>query len=292
MKLYGCQSMTAPLRRVIVKRPEEAFRDDRRIDAQWKELNYLGRPDLQRASEEHLRFTQVLRDAGAEVLLLPADDRTGLDSMYTHDAGIVTSEGAVLFQTGKLARRGEGIAMADAMRGWDIPVLGVVSGEGLAEGGDMVWLDAETLLAGQGFRTNMEGIRQLRRLLQPAGVRVLEFQLPYWSGPRDVLHLMSFLSLIDTDLAVVYRRLMPAVLFQLLEARSVRMVDVPDEEYDSMGCNVLALAPRVVLMARGNPVTRVRLQEAGCTVHEYDGGEISLKGSGGPTCLTRPVLRA
>jgi N-dimethylarginine dimethylaminohydrolase len=128
-------------------------------------------------------------------------------------------------------------------------------------------------------------------LLQPVGVRVLAFQLPYWSGPQDVLHLMSFLSMLDNDLAVVYRKLMPAVLFQLLAEHRIRMVDVPDEEYDSLGCNVLALAPRVVLMAKGNPRTREGLIKAGCTVHEYDGAEISLKGSGGPTCLTRPVLR-
>ena len=182
--------------------------------------------------------------------------------------------------------------MGDAMKSWDIPVLGTVHGDGLAEGGDMVWLDANTLLAGVGFRTNMAGIEQLRSILKPLDVRVLEFQLPYWSGPQDVLHLMSFLSLLDSDLAVVYRKLMPAVLFQLLSARGIHMVDVPDDEYDSLGCNVLALEPRVVLMAEGNPVTRKRLEEAGCKVHEYEGSEISLKGSGGPTCLTRPVLRA
>lgn len=292
MSSFGCQSMIAPLRRVVVKRPREAFRDNAHIDAQWKELNYLGRPDLQGASEEHERFTQILRSAGAEILLLPADDRTGLDSMYTHDAGIVTGAGAILFQTGKAARRGEGAAMADAMRQWDIPVLGTIGGDGVAEGGDMVWLDTHTLLAGQGFRTNLAGIQQLRSLVEPLGVRVLEFHLPYWSGPQDVLHLMSFLSLIDSDLAVVYRKLMPAPLFQLLSERRIRMVDVPDEEYDSLGCNVLALAPRVALVARGNPITRARLVEAGCTVHEYEGAEISLKGSGGPTCLTRPVLRS
>lgn len=284
--------MSAPLRRVIVKRPQEAFRSEQQIDAQWKDLNYLGRPDLKIASEQHQELVNILMKSGAEVLPLPPDDRTGLDSLYAHDPGIVTDGGAILFQTGKPARRGEDAAMGDAMRHWDIPVLGVVGGDGVAEGGDMVWLDETTLLAGQGFRTNAAGIEQIRAMLRPLNISVMAFQLPYWSGPQDVLHLMSFISLVDSDLAVVYRKLMPAVLFQLLESRGIRMVDVPDEEYDSLGCNVLALSPRVVLLATGNPITRSRLQQAGCTVNEYEGSEISLKGSGGPTCLTRPVLRA
>lgn len=284
--------MSAPLRRVIVKRPQEAFRSEQQIDAQWKDLNYLGRPDLKIASEQHQELVNILMKSGAEVLPLPPDDRTGLDSLYAHDPGIVTDGGAILFQTGKPARRGEDAAMGDAMRHWDIPVLGVVGGDGVAEGGDMVWLDETTLLAGQGFRTNAAGIEQIRAMLRPLNISVMAFQLPYWSGPQDVLHLMSFISLVDSDLAVVYRKLMPAVLFQLLERRGIRMVDVPDEEYDSLGCNVLALSPRVVLLAAGNPITRSRLQQAGCTVNEYEGSEISLKGSGGPTCLTRPVLRA
>lgn len=283
--------MSAPLRRVIVKRPQEAFRSEQQIDAQWKDLNYLGRPDLKIASEQHQELVNILMKSGAEVLPLPPDDRTGLDSLYAHDPGIVTDGGAILFQTGKPARRGEDAAMGDAMRHWDIPVLGVVGGDGVAEGGDMVWLDETTLLAGQGFRTNAAGIEQIRAMLRPLNISVMAFQLPYWSGPQDVLHLMSFISLVDSDLAVVYRKLMPAVLFQLLESRGIRMVDVPDEEYDSLGCNVLALSPRVVLLATGNPITRSRLQQAGCTVNEYEGSEISLKGSGGPTCLTRPVLR-
>jgi arginine deiminase len=291
MKAYGCQSMVASLRRVIVKRPQQAFRSEALIDSQWKSLNYLGRPDWDRSADQHHKFSAVLKKQGAEVLFLPEDDRTGLDSLYTHDAGIVTEEGAIVFQTGKIARRGEGAALADALKSWDIPVLGTVDGGGFAEGGDLVWLDRKTLLAGLGFRTNAEGLRQLRSLLEPLNVKVLEFHLPYWSGPQDVLHLMSFVSLLDTDLAVVYPKLMPAVLFQLLSERGVRMVNVPDEEYDSLGCNVLALAPRVVLMAQGNPSTAALLRNAGCEVQEYEGDEISLKGSGGPTCLTRPVLR-
>ena len=156
----------------------------------------------------------------------------------------------------------------------------------------MVWLDRDTLLVGRGFRTNAAGIQGLSELLSPLGVNVIPVELPYWNGPADVLHLMSFISLLDHDLAVIYRRILPVPLFELLTARGVQLVDVPEEEYDSLGCNVLAIAPRNVIMVRGNPVTRSRLESAGCQVFEFDGSEICLPGAGGPTCLTRPLLRA
>jgi N-dimethylarginine dimethylaminohydrolase len=166
-----------------------------------------------------------------------------------------------------------------------------VGGAATAEGGDMVWLDSRTLVVGRGFRTNAAGVAALRELLAPLGVAVIEVHLPYGNGPGDVLHLMSLISLLDRDLAVVYRRLLPVPLFELLSARGIELVDIPDREYPSQGCNVLALAPRAVLMLAGNPETRRRLQQVGCAVQEYEGSEISLKGSGGPTCLTRPLLR-
>jgi N-dimethylarginine dimethylaminohydrolase len=203
----------------------------------------------------------------------------------------VTDRGAVVFQTGKIARRGEGPAFSDAFRKWGIPVLGIIDGEATAEGGDMIWLDHDTLLVGRGFRTNAAGIRQLSTLLAPLGVTVIAVELPYWNGPNDVLHLMSFISLLDTDLAVVYRRILPVPLFELLTSRGVKLVDVPEQEYDSLGCNVLAIAPRRVVMAAGNSITRSRLEAAGCIVSEFDGREICLPGAGGPTCLTRPLWR-
>jgi N-dimethylarginine dimethylaminohydrolase len=291
MKSYGSQSMIAPLRRVIVKRPQEAFVDSQQIQKQWRQLNYLAEPNLANAIREHERLVELMRNAQVEVLFLPEDLRTGLDSIYTHDPCIVTSGGAVVFQTGKVSRRGEGTAMEDFFRNSDVPLLGRIDGTATAEGGDMVWFDEQTLLAGRGFRTNAEGIGTLRNLLQPLGVTVLDFDLPYWSGPTDVMHLMSFVSLIDSDLAVVYRKLMPVALYQFLESQNVKMIDVPDEELDSLGCNILTLSPRKVLMIAGSSITRKRLQEAGCEVLEFEGQDIGYKGSGGPTCLTRPLLR-
>jgi N-dimethylarginine dimethylaminohydrolase len=291
MKSFGSQEMVAPLRRVILKRPQEAFISDQNIERQWRELNYLSKPDLQTAIHEHENLVNLLQTAGIEVLLLPKDERTGLDSIYTHDPCIVTDRGAIVFQTGKVTRRGEAAAMEDAFHQWDIPVLGRIDGEATAEGGDLVWLNQHTLLAGRGFRTNAAGIEALRKMLQPLDVQVYDFDLPYWNGPGDVLHLMSFISMLDSDLAIVYRKLMPAPLFQFLESRKVQMIDVPDSEYNSLGCNILTIAPRKVFVIRGNPITCARLREVGCEVIEFDGQDIGYKGSGGPTCLTRPVLR-
>jgi arginine deiminase len=284
--------MVAPLRRVIVKGPAEAWGSERQIEAQWMALGYSAPPRLQKASEEHEDLVGRLRRSGAEVLFLPADERTGLDSIFPHDPGIVTEAGAVIFQTGKAARRGEGPALADALARWRVPVLGRIEGDATAEGGDMVWLDRKTLLAGRGFRTNGAGIAAIRRILRPLDVEVVEVALPHWTGPADCLHLMSLMSLIDHDLAVVYRKLLPVPLFEVLVQRGIRLVDVPEDEYATLGSNVLAVAPRKVLLLRGNPVTRARLQDAGCEVEEFSGEEISLKGGGGPTCLTRPLWRA
>ena len=291
MSSFGSQSMVASLRRVIVKRPEEAFRSRDHILKEWKNLGYTRPPDLNRAAEDHQRFVSLLQEGGAEVLYLPADDQTGLDSLYAHDPLLVTDRGAVIFQTGKTARRGEGQAFAFALENWGVPILGMIAGAATAEAGDMVWLDHDTLLAGRSFRTNAAGIERLTPLLGPLGVTVIPVELPYWNGPADVLHLMSFISLLDDDLAVVYRRILPVPLFELLARRGVELIDVPEQEYETLGCNVLAVSPRNLIMVNGNPITRSRLEGAGCKVSEFDGTHICLPGAGGPTCLTRPLLR-
>src|SRR5262249_43884407 len=291
MKSFGSQSMVARLRRVIVKRPEQAFRSGDHIEREWRDLAYTRPPDLQAAARHHQQFVELMKAAGAEILYLPVDDRTGIDSLYAHDPVLMTDRGAVIFQTGKIARQGEGAAFADALKSWDVPILGHIDGYATAEAGDMVWLDRETLLVGHGFRTNAFGIERLSDLLSPLGVTVVPVELPYWNGPQDVLHLMLFFSMVDDDLAVVYRRMLPVSLFKLLSRCGVELVNVPDEEFYSLGCNVLAVSPRNVIMVSGNPSTRSRLEAAGCKVSEFDGSEICLPGEGGPTCLTRPLLR-
>jgi len=288
---FGSQSMVAPLRRVIVKRPEEAFRSRDHINKEWKDLGYTRPPNLEDAVRHDQQFVALMKEAGAEVLYLPEDERTGLDSLYAHDPVLVTDRGAIVFQTGKVARRGEGPAFSDAFKSWDVPILGTIDGSATAEAGDMVWLDHDTLLVGRGFRTNALGIERLSDLLNPLAVAVIPVELPYWNGPQDVLHLISFITLLDEDLAVVYRRILPVPLFELLSVYRVQLIDVAEEEYETLGCNVLAVSPRNVIMVKGNPKTRSRLEAAGCKVSEFDGSEICLPGAGGPTCLTRPLLR-
>jgi len=283
--------MVGPLRAVVVKRPEQAFRGAAAINAEWKELGWTRPPNLEVAAREHRQLVSLLEAAGTRVHFLPEDSRTNLDSIYVHDPVLITDAGAVILQTGKVARRGEGPAMEDALKSWDMPILGAIEGGATAEAGDMIWLDRQTLLVGRGFRTNQTGIEWLSLLMQPLDVTIIPVPLPYWTGPEDVLHLMSFMSLLDTNLAVVYRKLLPVPLYELLVDRGVTLVNVAEAEYLTLGCNVLAVAPRQVVMVAGNPITRSRLEAAGCTVSEFEGQEICIPGAGGPTCLTRPLLR-
>jgi N-dimethylarginine dimethylaminohydrolase len=192
---------------------------------------------------------------------------------------------------GKAGRMNEPAAEQRAFEANGIAVLGTITAPGTLEGGDVAWLDENTLAVGHTYRTNEEGIRQLTALLSPLGVTVMSVPMPHYKGPTDVFHLMSVLSPVDTNLAVVYSPLIPIVFRNELIARGYELVEVPDAEFDSMGCNVLALAPRVCLMVKGNPITKARLEKVGCKVIEYEGEEISVKGGGGPTCLTRPVER-
>ena len=284
---YGGHSMVEPLRRVLVRYPDEAFAvDDPQL---W---HYTARPDLEAAQREHDALVQALRDAGAEVVLHDAPQPERADSIYVFDPVWVTDRGCVQLSMGKELRRGEEAALAARLEEVGVPLLFALEGDARAEGGDLMWLDSQTLVAGRGFRTNSEGIEQLRAGLAPLGVEVVAFDLPYSTGPEACLHLLSTISPVDHDLAVVYPPLMPAPFWQLLRERDWRLVEVPAEEYPTMAPNVLALAPGDCLMLEGNPVTRRRLEAAGCRVSTYRGREISLKAEGGPTCLTRPILRA
>jgi N-dimethylarginine dimethylaminohydrolase len=285
------QSDVGALESVLLKHARDAFRDAATVEGAWRGLNYLAPPDPARAAAEYDRFARLLEDTGARIHWMPPDDATGLDSLYVRDASITSGAGMILCNMGKAARRTEPAAQADAFRTLGIPVARAVTGEGKIEGGDVVWLDPTTLAAGRGYRTNDEGIRQLRGILGE-GIDVVVAPLPHWRGPADVFHLMSILSPIDRDLALVYSPLLPVPFRELLLSRGFDLVEVPDEEFESMGCNVLALGPRRCLMLDGNPLTRKRLEKAGAQVAVFSGEEICRKGSGGPTCLTRPILRA
>ena len=281
-KLYGCQSMTGALRRVLVRAPRA---DDLHG---WQTCRWRAEPDPAGIAREHEAFCSLLADAGAEVVLAGSAAPGNPDAIYTYDPALVADEGALLLYPGKECRRAEVDAMAEDFERAGVPVAGRLSDPALAEGGDSSWLDARTLLVGCGYRTNAAGITRLRDLLPE--VEVVAFDLPHWRGRDEVMHLMSLISPLAQDLAVVYEPLLPTRLAQLLDARDVELVPVPDEEFDSMGSNVLALAPRVALAVEGNPRTRELMECAGVEVLTYRGDELS-KGDGGPTCLTRPLLR-
>ncbi len=276
---------------IVLKHPHEAFGSQARVDAEWEALNFTARPDFGRALDEYAAFVDLLRPRELTLRCLPDTPGVGLDSVYVRDASVVCPRGVVLCSMGKPAREGEPAAQGAAYREWGIPVVGAIERPGRLEGGDVVWLDDRTVVVGRGYRTNDEGIRQFRALLGGDIDACITVPLPHWRGPDDVFHLMSILSPVDTDLAVVYSPLLPVPLRELLVDRGVRLVDVPDEEFGSMAANVLAVAPRRCVMLDGNPVTRRRLEAAGADVSVYDGREISVKGGGGPTCLSRPLRR-
>ena len=276
--------------RIVLKHPRDAFVDRARIESQWRNLHFTAAPDLNEACREYDSFAEIIASTGAAIDYLPADDRTTLDSIYVRDASIVSAHGVILCAMGKPQRATEPDAMAATCPALGIPVIGRIVPPGRVEGGDVVWLDANTLVVGRGYRTNDAGIEQLRAILGRS-VDVVVVPLPHWTGQSDVMHLMSLISPVDEDLAVVYSRLLPVPFREWLLTRDVSLVEVPDEEFESMGTNVLALGPRHCLMVRGNPVTKAALERAGAAVVEYSGREISVKGAGGPTCLTRPITR-
>ncbi len=274
--------MWGALKRVLVRRPIAAD------VAGWQKYGWHAAPDLAAAQREHEAFCALLADAGAEVVVSEHDPGNP-DAIYTYDPTLVGAEGAVLLRPGKKGRRGEPSATEQVLLDAGVPIASRIDAPATAEGGDTVWLDANTLLVGVGYRTGPTGVEALRSAFP--GVEVITFDLPHWNGAAEVMHLMSFLSPLDRDLALVYPRIAPTRLMQLLAERGIRVVEVPDAEFATMGPNVLALGPRRALAIEGNDETRRRMERAGVDVVTYKGDEISRKGDGGPTCLTRPLLR-
>jgi N-dimethylarginine dimethylaminohydrolase len=268
------RNMTDPLRRVLVRCPPDDI-------SEWRELGWRSEPDAGALAAEHEALCGLLEQAGAEVVVAPP---TGLDAIYVFDPALVLDGGLVLLRPGKALRRDEPEALAAA----GVTVRARLGEPALAEGGDLIRLDESTLLAGRGYRTNSDGIRALERL---TGLETLVFDLPHWRGPGEVMHLLSLVSPLAPDLVVAYPPLLPVRLAQLLAERGIDVVEVPADEFESMGANVLALGPRRALVVEGNPVTRRRLEAGGVEVVAYRGNELS-KGDGGPTCLTLPLERA
>ena len=287
---FGCQDMVKQIKRVLLKHPRDAFINQATVDFQSSELNYSNTPDFEIACKEYDQFLNLIKSFGPEIHFLPTSN-TSLDSIYTHDPCVISDKGVILCNMGKNERASEPKEIEKYFQLIGIPIIGKISNPGLLEGGDVVWLDKNTVAIGEGYRSNAEGIRQLKEILGNQSYEVIPVPLPHWNGENDCLHLMSNLSPIDDDLYLVYSRLLPVSFRKYLLDRKIQLIEVPDEEYASMGCNVLAMANRKVIMIKGNPITQKRLENEGVEVHTYNGAEISLKGAGGPTCLTRPFLR-
>lgn len=285
------QSETAPLSRVVIRHPRDAYRDQQGIESQWEGLNYRSAPVYARAEAEFAHFSRLLASEGAELVLAGPDEELTLDSIYVRDASIVCDRGAILCRMGKPARMAEPEVLGRVYSQLGIPVLGQIQGEGRLEGGDFVWLGPRLAAVGEGYRTNPEGIDQLRELLGDCIDELIVVPLPHYRGPADVFHLMSVISPLDDNLALVHSPLMPVRFRNELLRRGIELVEVAADEFDDIAGNVLAIGPRKVVMVAGNPQTAERLREAGVQVLEYTGFEISTKGDGGPTCLTRPLER-
>ncbi len=279
---WGTGSHVEPLLRVLVRTPsaEGDF-----AAAGWRS------PDAGLLLREHEQFVSLLRSLGCEVVVTPAVPGL-VDACYTHDPVVMTPAGAVIVQMRKAVRVSEPKLLYAELQRLGVPILGALTGEAYMDGGDKVWLDEQPLLIGRGYRTNAAAIAQMRALVQPLGVRVEVFDLPHHRGPDEVLHLMSVVSPLARDLVAVFEPLAPVALMELLQAHGVKRVPIAEEELATQGGNILAVAPRVVVVPSGNPVTVAALRAAGCDVHEFDAANICVKGDGGPTCLTQPLLRA
>jgi len=286
------QSEYGELKSLLLKHPRDAFLSAEYLESHWQNLNYLSKPDYNKAIEEYEKFIEIFTSYSIEVQFLAQDDSTGMDSIYVRDAAITTNEGILICNMGKEQRNREPNRQLQHYLQHGHSVLGTFQNDATIEGGDVAWLNESVLAVARGYRTNDEGINQLKQFIQNTAEEVVVMDSPHYKGPSDVFHLMSVLSPVDKDLAVVYSPLMTVPFRERLISMGIKFVEVPDEEFDSLGSNVLAIAPRVCVMVKGNPITKSRLENAGVQVIEFNGDEISLKGSGGPTCLTRPLVRS
>jgi N-dimethylarginine dimethylaminohydrolase len=283
---FGGQSMVAPLKRVIVQVPAPPASPD-----DWQRHGYTHPVDHGKALEEHAAFCEILQGQGIEVIQQPADEDGRLDSIFVYDTSILTDEGAVLANPGKTLRRAE---IERARQFWfdlDVPVIGQIEGPGILEGGDAFWLNGNTLAVGIGYRTNAVGIDQLQTFVKSFDIDVVPVALPHWRGPDECLHLLSLISPVAERTAVVYPALLSTEFMQLLTGLEWNLIAIPEEEFATQGTNVLALAPNKVLILKENVGTQALLEAAGVEVLVYSGDEISHNRQGGPTCLTKPLLR-
>ena len=290
--IFNCNNMVDSIKKILLNHPKNAFFSQNKINSEFKELNFFDAPDYNESLHEYEAFIDILKSHNIELYFLSEDNANTIDSIYAHDPFVISNDGAIICNMGKKNRVSEIENIKIFLKYNDIPILGEISAPGKLEGGDIVWIDKHNIAVGIGYRSNIEGAKQLGEILSGIVKNVIPVPLPHWNGPGDCLHLMSNLSPIDSNLFLVYPRLLPVQFIQYLEENKIGLIEVPFEEYETMACNVLAIAPREVIMLKGNPITKKLLEKENVIVHTYKGSEISLKGSGGPTCLTKPFLRS
>ena len=283
---FGGQSMVRPLKTVLVKRPNLDFGG-----TDFKKWHYAAPIDVEKAQQEHNDFVAILKTNGVGIMYHNEPCEKLSDAIFVHDPAIITNKGAIILRMGKQLRRGEEDAIERTFNALGIPTLYKLNGDATAEGGDILWLDEKTLCIGRGFRTNDQGVMQIKKAVKELGVEIVTVELPYDQGQEACLHLQSLISLVDDKIAVVYKKLLPVSFVQYLQKKGFQLIDVPDSEYSTMGTNILCIAPKTGLSLEGNNETKRLLEQAGCTVLTYIGNEISHKAEGGATCLTRPLLR-
>ena len=284
------QTEYRPIKRILLKHPKDAYINQANADANWKDLGYPAPVSFERVVNEYEAMLDIFRRFIPVLSFLPKETATGLDSVYTHDPIVPTNRGMIMMNMGKPQRVAEAAAMEKYFEAEGIPIIGRVEAPASHEGGDSVWLDENTLAIAHSFRTNTEGIDRMREIVG-SDFEILSYGLPYWNGPEECLHIKSFISPVDKDLAVVYSKQMPIPFREELIRRGYKFIEVPDSEYATFGPNVLAIAPKVVVIAEGNPKTKAGLLDAGCEVYEFPAEDITFKGGGGPTCLTRGIER-
>jgi N-dimethylarginine dimethylaminohydrolase len=289
---FNGHSMVGRLQRVLVCSPRAAEWHQPSVTDRWRELGFFHPPDFATAQAQHDELCRQLESAGAEILQLPAALDLSLDAVYTHDPSLASDYGLIGLHPGKTNRIPEAQRHVEFCRSIGMPVLGQIQPSGKAEAGDMVWLDATTLLIGQGYRTNVSGIAQMQALLQPHGIEVLSAPLPYGPGPSACLHLMSLMSLLDEQTVLVDLPWLAVETVELLQSRGYRLVEIEYSERDTLACNVLSLGDKRLLALEDNRATNQKLRQAGFDVRTFPGSELCVNGGGGPTCLTRPLLRA
>jgi len=275
---------------VAIRSPLYSFVDEDKLSSEWEALRFHAKPHLEKAILEFNYFRSLLAEEEIEIIDLPSSDLLTIDSIYTRDSILISKAGLILCNMGRESRTPEANENYRTLAQKGYEIAGQIKAPGTLEGGDFIWIDDNHAAVGLGPRTNMHGIEQLKKILG-SDVDLHIVNLPNPEHPDDVLHLMSIISPLDKDLALIYKTFMPETFISWLSNLGIKFVEVPDAEYSLMGCNVLATSPRSIIMLEELPEVRNELETAGCKIKSYKGLEISRKGEGGPTCLTRPLKR-